>query len=89
MRENGSMTAKFIKRLEHVSKYKPLGEVLLIFNRATSHLDANTVIAADAHDVSLFCLPSNTTHNLQPMDKNTFKSYEIFWDKAVILFWNG
>jgi hypothetical protein len=90
MTEIGSMTTEtFIKRLEHFSKYKPPGKVLLIFDGATSHLDANTVIAAGAYDVTLFCFPSNTTHELQPMDKAVFKSFEIFWGQEIMLFWNG
>ncbi|KAK9679761.1 DDE superfamily endonuclease [Popillia japonica] len=53
---------------------------LLIFDGAKSHLDISIVEAADNFGIALFCLPSNTTHELQPLDKAVFKSYETFWE---------
>ncbi|CAB3255641.1 unnamed protein product [Arctia plantaginis] len=52
----------------------------------SSHLDARIVDAADAHDIVLYCLPSNTTHELQPLDKSVNKSFEHFWDEEVLLY---
>lgn len=90
MMENGSMTTvTFMKWLQHISKYKPHGKILLIFDGATSYLDANIVKAADAHDVALLCLPSNTARELQPIDEAVFKSFEVFWDQEGMLFWDG
>ena len=45
--------------------------------------------AAIANDVVLFCLPSNTTHELQPMDKSVFRSFEHYWDTEVLKFWRA
>lgn len=88
MTAKASMTAQtFIKWLDHFAKYKTPGPVLLIFDGASSHLDANIVHAAEAHEITLYCLPSNTTHELQPLDKSVFKSYEMNWDNEVVLFW--
>lgn len=88
MSPKGSMTtAIFIRWLEHFSKYKSGGKCLLIFDGASSHLDANIVDVADKHNVVLYCLPSNTTHYLQPMDRSVFKSFESFWDDEVLRFW--
>ena len=90
MSDKGSMTTElFIKWLEHFSIYKPVGKVLLIFDGASSHLHPGIVDAAIANDVVLFCLPSNTTHELQPMDKSVFKSFEHYWDTEVLKFWRA
>ena len=68
-------------------KRQALGPALLIFDGVSSHLDANIAAAGDAHEVTLFCLPSNTTHELQPMDKSVFRAYETYWDDEVLLLW--
>ena len=41
-------------------------KVLLIFDGTSSHLHPGILDAATASNVALFCLPSNTTHELQP-----------------------
>lgn len=88
MTDKGSMTTDtFIKWLNHFGKYKTDGEVLLIFDGATSHLDANIVDAAEKHQVILLCLPSNTTHELQPLDKSVFRSFEHYWDTELLNYW--
>ncbi|KAJ4449477.1 hypothetical protein ANN_00876 [Periplaneta americana] len=64
------------------------GNVLLIFDGASSHLDTGVVDVADSCGITLFCLPSNTTHDLQPFDKSVFGPYEAFWDDEVLLYWS-
>ncbi|XP_072394912.1 uncharacterized protein [Diabrotica undecimpunctata] len=76
----------FISWLGHFAKYKNTGPTLLIFDGAKSHLDISIVETAENYGVTLFCLPSNTTHELQPLDKAVFKSYESFWDQEVLNF---
>ena len=90
MSDKGSMTTKlFIKWLEHFSKFKPMAaKVLLIFDGASSHLHLDILDAATASNVALFCLPSNTTHELQPMDKSVFRSFEHYWDVEVLKYWH-
>ena len=66
-----------------------MGKVLLIFDGASSHLHPGIVDAAIANDVVLFCLPSNTTHELQPIDKSVFRLFEHYWDKEVLKFWRA
>lgn len=88
MTKRGSMTTNaFIKWLEHFSKFKSPGPVLLIFDGASSHLDIRIVEAAEQYEITLFCLPSNSTHELQPLDKAVFRSFESFWDEEVLNFW--
>ncbi|XP_050505987.1 uncharacterized protein LOC126884181 [Diabrotica virgifera virgifera] len=83
----GSMTCEaFISWLDHFSSFKNPGPTLLIFDGAKCHLDISIVEAANRMDITLFCLPSNTSHELQPMDKSVFKSFETFWDQEVLQF---
>ena len=90
MAEKGSMTNElFVKWLQHFSKFKPQGKVLLIFDGAKCHLSIDIVDEADRHDVTLFCLPSNTTHELQPLDVAVFRSFEHHWDQEVLSFWRN
>ncbi|CAB3262426.1 unnamed protein product [Arctia plantaginis] len=87
MTPKGSMTTElFVEFIEHLAKYKSPGKCLLIFDGASSHLDYKIVDAAEKHDIVLYCLPSNTTHELQPLDKSVNKSFEHFWDEEVLLF---
>lgn len=69
-----------------MAQYKSPGKCLLIFDGASSHLDARIVDAAEEHEIVLYCLPSNTTHELQPLDKSVNKSYEHHWDEEVLLY---
>ena len=39
--------------------------------------------------MTLFCLPSNTTHELQPLDVAVFRSFEHHWDQEVLSFWRN
>lgn len=55
----------------------------MLFDGAASHF----VVSAESHDVTLLCLPSNTKHELQPLDKSVFRSYEHFWDEEVLKYW--
>ncbi|KAK9681395.1 DDE superfamily endonuclease [Popillia japonica] len=73
--------------MDHFAKYKSSGPALLIFDGVLCHLDANIIEAVDAHEVTLFCLPSNTTHELQSMDKKLFRAYESYWDEEMMLLW--
>lgn len=87
MAPKGCMTTElFIDFINHLGQYKSPGKCLLIFDGASSHLDARIVDAADDHDIVLYCLPSNTTHELQPLDKSVNKSYEHYWDEEVLLY---
>lgn len=76
----------FIDFIKHMGQYKSPGKCLLIFDGASSHLDDRIVDAADDDDIVLYCLPSNTTHELQPLDKSVNRSYEHYWDEEVLLY---
>lgn len=87
MAPKGSMTTElFVDFIKHLAQHKSPGKCLLIFDGASSHLDARIVDEADNHEIVLYCLPSNTTHELQPLDKSVNKSYESHWDEEVLLY---
>ena len=88
MSPKGSMTtALFVEFIEHLGAFKMPGKALLIFGGARSHLSPDIVDAAYAHNIFLYCLASNTTHELQPMDKAVFRSFEHYWDTEVLKYW--
>ncbi|XP_050498268.1 uncharacterized protein LOC126879249 isoform X2 [Diabrotica virgifera virgifera] len=80
----------FIERLDHFCRFKNPGPAFLIFDGASSHLNIRIVEAAMKKYVTLFCLLSNTAHELQPLDKAVFRSFESYWDEEVLNFldWN-
>ncbi|XP_074032075.1 uncharacterized protein [Leptinotarsa decemlineata] len=83
----GYMTNELFKEfLKHLARYKTPGKCLLIFDGAACHLDLSIVEVADSLDIALYCLPSNTTHELQPLDKAVYRSFEHHWDSEVLLF---
>lgn len=87
MAPKGSMTTElFVDFINHLAKYKSPGKCLLVFDGASSHLGCDIVDAAEKQDIVLYCLPSNTTHELQPLDKSINKSFEHFWDEQVLQF---
>ncbi|KAF9420025.1 hypothetical protein HW555_003619 [Spodoptera exigua] len=83
----GYMTNELFKTfLKHLAKYKCPGPCLLIFDGAACHLDLSIVDVFESLDISLYCLPSNTTHELQPLDKAVYRSFEHHWDAEVLAF---
>ena len=38
--------------------------------------------------ITLFCLPSQATHVLQPMDKSVFGPLEHYWEEQVLQFYS-
>lgn len=87
MAPKGSMTTElFLEFVKHLGKYKTVGKCLLIFDGAKSHLDFRIVEEAEKYDIVLYCLPSNTTHELQPLDKACYRPFEHYWDQEVLQF---
>ncbi|KAG5891239.1 hypothetical protein JTB14_004354 [Gonioctena quinquepunctata] len=89
MAPKGSMTTElFIEFVRHLTRYKGPDAILLVFDGAACHLDYDIVEAADEHNIKLFCLPSNTTHELQPLDKSMYRLFESHWDQELFRFWD-
>ncbi|KAL0861642.1 hypothetical protein ABMA27_009136 [Loxostege sticticalis] len=83
MAPKGSMTTElFIQFIQHLANNKSPGKCLLILNGAASHLDYQIADEAEKFDIELYCLPSNTTLELQPLDKSATGLYP--WDPSAI-----
>ncbi|KAI5725143.1 hypothetical protein M8J77_011509 [Diaphorina citri] len=91
MTAKGSMTTEvFQDWLEHLQRFKPSSDIkcLLILDGASCHISLKIAEMAERLGLILFFLPSNTTHELQPLDKSVFKPFESFWDDELMLFWS-
>lgn len=62
---------------------KAQGKCLLILDGHTSHTSADKLLdLAAKNDIILLCLPSHSTHFLQPLDRCFFKSLKHYWFQA-------
>lgn len=66
-----------------------LGKCVVVLDGAKCHIDIEIAREAEKQDVILFCLPSNTTHELQPLDKSVFKPLEDYWDTELTKYWSS
>ena len=60
--------------------------VLLIEDGHSSHISLEVIELAQENDIHLLCLPSHTSHLLQPLDVGVFKSLKSFFNKACKQF---
>ena len=60
----------------------PARPVLLIQDGHSSHVSIELIEMARENNVCLLCLPSHTTHILQPLDIGVFKSFKSGFNKA-------
>lgn len=65
-----------------VGNIPPTRPVLLIQDGHVSHVSIEAIEFARANDIHLLCLPSHTTHILQPLDVGVFKSFKTNFNKA-------
>ena len=65
--------------VQAISSVRP---VLLMLDGHTSHITINTIEYAKANEIHLLCLPSHTSHTLQPLDVGVFKSFKSFFSKV-------
>lgn len=62
---------------------KGTGKVLLIMDGHSSHCsNVELLDYAAANDVILLCLPSHSTHWLQPLDRSFFKPLKTYWSQT-------
>ncbi|QRV95941.1 DDE superfamily endonuclease [Ceratobasidium sp. AG-Ba] len=55
--------------------------ILLLYDGHISHITDNMITIAYNNNVFLVCLPSKTTHQLQPLDVNVFGRVQNEWSK--------
>ena len=69
--------------MENVPSARP---ILLIYDGHASHLSIEVIEKARANDIHLLCLPSHTTHILQPLDVSVMSSFKLHFSKACKQF---
>lgn len=60
----------------------PARPVLLVLDGHGSHITIDVIEYARSNEIHLLCLPSHTSHILQPLDIGVFKSFKTFFSKA-------
>ena len=76
----------FLDWLDHFQRFRPAGPVLLIVDGHRSHVSEEVADKVEELGIELMCLPSNTTHELQPMDKSFFGPFKRYFDEEVSSF---
>ena len=64
----------------------PTRPVLVIEDGHSSHISLEVIKLAQNNDVHLLCLPSHTTHILQPLDISVFKPFNLSSIKHAKIF---
>ena len=59
------------------------GPVILFMDGHTSHINLELITLARDRGVILFCLPSHTTHALQPLDVGVYGPLKSRWGKIL------
>ena len=57
---------------------------VLVLDGHGSHITINIIEFAKSNGIHLLCLPSHTSHILQPLDVGVFKSFKNFFSKACL-----
>ncbi|XP_063226226.1 uncharacterized protein LOC134533020 isoform X1 [Bacillus rossius redtenbacheri] len=67
----------------HFLPRKPAGKTLLILDGHASHMNCFKMLEfCVLNDIILLCLPSHTTHYLQPLDRSYFKPLKTYFYQA-------
>ena len=61
-----------------------LRPVLLVLDGHGSHITIEVIEFAQSNNIHLLCLPSHTSHILQPLDIGVFKSFKMFSLRHVV-----
>ena len=64
-----------------IESIPPARPVLIIEDGHASHVSLDVIKLAKENDVHLLCLPSHSTHILQPLDVGVFKSLKAHFNK--------
>ena len=57
---------------------------VLVFDGHNSHISYKTTVLAEANNITLICLPPNTSHALQPFDVGVFKNVKVMYSSLVL-----
>lgn len=83
MTESGWMNEETsLKWLQHFEKYRIPGPCVLILDSHVSHRSTSALTFCEEKSIHLICLPSHTTHRLQPLDRSFFKPLKAYYNEA-------
>ena len=80
--ENGWITGKIFDDWFHshfLCYAPPVRPILLMLDGHSSHYNPTVIESAAEEGVIIFCLPPNTTHLTQPLDKGCFSPLKSYW----------
>ena len=63
-------------------------KVLLTFDGHRSHVTYNTIIMAQENNITLLCLPANSSHATQPLDVGVFNHMKRQWKDILKVFYD-
>jgi len=81
---NGDLYIEWFKFF--LNNIPPTRPVLLVQDGHSSHISIELIQLARESNVHLLCLPSHTTHVLQPLDVGVFKSFKSNFSKSCQQF---
>ena len=82
--DSGWMTSDIFENwfIHHFLVHAPAGRpLLLLIDGHSTHYNPSFITKAAHEKVIVFCLPPNTTHLLQPLDKSAFGPLKTFWNQ--------
>ena len=84
----GGRTLHFFKDFfnNYLHKIVTQRPVVLLYDGHTSHYPSTVIAASMVENVSLFVLPPNTSHFLQPLDRTIFSPFKRALRKSFIQF---
>ena len=81
--DNGWITQEiYFESFKFIKSIPPPRPVLLIEDGHGSHITLDVIELARKNDMHLLCLPSHTSHILQPLDIGVFQSFKSGYSKA-------
>ncbi|XP_063241227.1 uncharacterized protein LOC134541602 [Bacillus rossius redtenbacheri] len=87
MTESGWINEEaFVKWLHHFQKFRVAGRCLIVLDGHSSHKSIQALEFCEKNLISIICLPSHTTHRLQPLDRSFFKPLKTFYNETCNKF---
>jgi hypothetical protein len=76
----------FLQWLQRFQKHRSPGKCLLIFDGHASHSSLKYLYYFQNNGIEMLCLPPNTTHVLQPLDRTVFKRINTYYHQGATNF---
>lgn len=76
----------FMKWLQHFEAHRVPGPCILLLDGHASHKTLQALQFCEDHNINMICLPSHTTHRLQPLDRSFFKPLKSYYDNECMSF---